>query len=399
MIGELDLYRGREQAYVKHFLLSEYLETWAHKVGSQWTELAYIDGFSGPWQNAGERFEDTSFGIALGALTRAKATWTGMGKPRRVSAYLVEKDPTAYKNLQAARALFPEVDIRTYPGSFIDQALTILRDIPKNAFSFFFIDPKGWAIDMRQIAPLLRRPDSEVVFNFMFDFINRFAQASDAKIAASLDLLFDDKGWRARLDEPTPVGMSDVEYRKVVLVEAFAASLRRIGGYRHVAETTVLRPTMDRPLYSLVYGTRSPVGLEVFRNCQIKALRKQDEARGVAKLSAAVAASKQGEMFGSLSELAPDPSEAFLFAEERLADAFLSELVPPAPMTAPWSDLWPKVMERHVVGRARINRLANEMRKTGVVNFTNWGARQRAPDSHNQVTRGANWRPAVSSPD
>jgi hypothetical protein len=37
MIGDLDLYRGREQAYVKHFLLSEYVETWAHKVGSHWT--------------------------------------------------------------------------------------------------------------------------------------------------------------------------------------------------------------------------------------------------------------------------------------------------------------------------------------------------------------------------
>ena len=39
-----------------------------------------------------------------------------------MSAYLVEKDPGAYANLQAAGALFPEVDVKTYPGSFIDQA-------------------------------------------------------------------------------------------------------------------------------------------------------------------------------------------------------------------------------------------------------------------------------------
>ncbi len=387
MIGELDLYRGREQAYVKHFLLSEYLETWGHKVGSHWTELAYVDGFSGPWQNIGERFEDTSFGIALGALTRARATWTGRGKPRRISAYLAEKNPVAYQNLQTAKALFPEVEIKTYLGSFIDQAPTILGAIPKSAFAFFFIDPKGWAIDMRQIAPLLRRPDSEVFFNFMFDLINRFAKSLDPKIAESLDLLFDDKGWRAQLDKPAPQGVLMAEYRKTVLVEAFAASLRRLGGYKHIAETTVLRPTMDRPLYSLVYGTRSPVGLEVFRNCQIKALRKQEQARGVAKLNAAVAATNQGEMFRSLTGLAPDSSEAFLIGEERLAEAFLRDLIPTSPAMAAWRDVWPKVMERHVVGRARINQLANDMRKVGTVTFTGWGARQRSPDDQNLVSR------------
>ncbi|MGL4286563.1 MAG: three-Cys-motif partner protein TcmP [Phreatobacter sp.] len=387
MIGELDLYRGREQAYVKHFLLNEYLETWAHKVGSHWAELAFVDGFSGPWQNASERFEDTSFSIALGALTRAKATWSGKGRLRKVSAYLVEKDPAAYRNLQAAKVLFPEVEIKTYQGSFIDQAPIILRDIPKSSFAFFFIDPKGWAVDMRQMAPLLRRPDSEVVFNFMFDFINRFAKVSDLKTAESLDLLFDDKGWRAQLDEPPPLGMSMAEYRKSVLLEAFTASLRRIGGYKHVAETTVLRPTMDRPLYSLVYGTRSPMGLEVFRNCQIKALRKQDEARGVAKLNAAVAATKQGEMFGSLAGLAPDPFQAFLDGEERLAEVFLRDLIPPSPSMAVWRDLWPKVMERHVIGRARINQLANDMRKAGKVTFTGWDARQRSPDDENLASR------------
>ncbi|UDL93340.1 three-Cys-motif partner protein TcmP [Lichenihabitans sp. PAMC28606] len=387
MIGELDLYRGREQAYVKHFLLSEYLETWAHKVGSHWTELAYVDGFSGPWQSAGERFEDTSFGIALGALTRAKTTWSSKGKPLKVSAYLVEKDRVAYQNLQAAKVLFPNVEIKTYPGSFIDHASTIQRDIPKSAFAFFFVDPKGWAVDMRKLAPLLRRPDSEVVFNFMFDFVNRFAKTVDPKTAESLDLLFDDRGWRAQLNVPVSHGMSTAEYRKKVIVNAFSASLRRLGGYKHVAETTVLRPTMDRPLYSLVYGTRSSMGLEVFRNCQIKTLRKQADARGVAKLNAAVAASDQGEMFRSLTGLAPNPAEAFLGVEECLAQVLLRDLIPASPAKAAWCDLWPKVMEQHVVGKARINQFAGDMRRAGTVSFTGWGARQRSPDDKNLASR------------
>lgn len=387
MIADLELYKGREQAYVKHFLLNEYLEAWAHKVGSHWTDLAYVDGFSGPWQNTGERFEDTSFGIALAALTQAKATWARFGKPRKVSAYLVEKDPAAYQRLQEVRAHFPEVEIRTYEGSFIDQAPAILRDIPSRAFAFLFVDPKGWAVDMKQIAPLLRRENSEVVFNFMFDFINRFAKAPDPKIAASLDLLFDNTDWRAKLDGSVPAGVTPADHRKTVLVDAFSESLKRIGGYRYVAEKTVFRPTMDRPLYSLVFGTRNSHGLEVFRNSQIKALRMQEEARGVAKLNAAVASSKQGEMWDSLSGLAPDPTVAFLSSEEQLAKSALLAAIPQAPGTASWRAVWPEVMERQVVSRATINQLANVMRKQGVLAFDHWGPKQRSPDDDNRVSR------------
>ena len=105
------------------------------------------------------------------------------------------------------------------------------------------------------------------------------------------------------------------------------------------------------------------------------------------KANAAIAATNQGEMFGSLTGLALDSSEAFLTGEEHLAEAFLRDLIPMSPAMAAWRDLWPKVMERHVVGRARINQLANDMRKRGTVTFTGWGARQRSPDDQNLASR------------
>lgn len=387
MIGELELYKGREQAYVKHFLLSEYLETWAHKIGSKWNEIAYVDGFSGPWQNADEQFQDTSFGIALATLTRVKATWSGLGRHVKMSAYLVEKDPTAYAKLKGVSALFPNVQIKTYQGSFIDLAQTILKDIPHRAFSFFLIDPKGWRVDMNRIAPLVERANSEVVFNFMFDFINRFASAPSPGVAASLDALFLEPGWRTRLFEPAPHGRTESEHRKIVLTETFSATLARIGNYPFVAETTVLRPTVDRPLYSLVYGTRSPTGLEVFRACQIKALHKQDEARGIAKLQAAVSASEQAELFGSFAQMAPDPAEAYLAAELANAKALLLDLVPVAPLTATWGDVWPKVLGRHIVGRSQLNAVASDLRKVGRLNFLDWVPRKRSPDDHYRIQR------------
>ncbi len=387
MIGELELYKGREQAYVKHFLLSEYLETWAYKISSQWDEVAYVDGFAGPWQNAGEHFQDTSFGIALATLTKVKAAWKDLGRPVKMSAYLVEKDATAYARLQAVSVLFPDVQIKTYLGSFIDLASMISRDIPRRAFAFLLIDPKGWRVDMNQIAPLMKRPNSEVVFNFMFDFINRFATTSSAGVTASLDALIPEPGWRARLDAPPPQGKTDAEHRKAVLVDAFSATLARLGGYAHIAETTVLRPTIDRPLYSLVYGTRSPKGLEVFRDCQIKALHNQDKARGIAKLQAAVAASEQGEIFGSFSQMAPDPAEAYLAGELANAKTLLLDLTPPTPSTVMWGDIWPKVLERHVVSLPQLKAIASDLRKAGRLSFLNWAPRKRSPDDHYRFQR------------
>jgi three-Cys-motif partner protein len=96
-------YVGREQSYVKHIFLESYLERLAHKVASTYSHIVYVDGFAGPWQSANENFQDTSFGIGLNALRRAKASW----KERRdvqMSAFLVERDAAAY------RATRPPID-------------------------------------------------------------------------------------------------------------------------------------------------------------------------------------------------------------------------------------------------------------------------------------------------
>jgi three-Cys-motif partner protein len=84
-------YQGREQSYVKHVFLERYLERLVHKTASSYDHIVYVDGFAGPWQSASERFQDTSFGIALNALRQAKATWKAASRDVKMSAYLVEQ--------------------------------------------------------------------------------------------------------------------------------------------------------------------------------------------------------------------------------------------------------------------------------------------------------------------
>src|ERR1700749_967930 len=138
----LEDYSGREQSYVKHVFLENYLEALAHKIASAYPHIVYVDGFAGPWQSANEQFEDTSFGIALNALRRAKQTWQGSGRTVQMTALLVERDAKACVQLAKIPARYPDISVMTYPKDFMSVVRALLKEIPLDAFAFFLIAPK-----------------------------------------------------------------------------------------------------------------------------------------------------------------------------------------------------------------------------------------------------------------
>jgi three-Cys-motif partner protein len=377
----LEDYVGREQSYVKHVFLERYLETLVHKTASAYPHIVYVDGFAGPWQSANEKFEDTSFGIAFGALRRAKESWKKNGRDVRMSAFLVERDPGAYARLAGVPARYPDIAIKTYGADFLEVLPTILRDIPGQAFAFFLIDPKGWRIPLQTLRPLLVRPNSEVIFNFMFDFINRAANIDDRVIVSGLDELIPSGNWRGKLDEAERAGHGPVspDERKTILVGAFTESLATLGNYAYVAETTILRPLRDRPLYCLCYATRNPRGIEVFRDCQIKALEEQSKTRAATKVKHATTSSGQGEFFESLHDMGPDALTSFLADEVEHAEATLLKLVPRQPDSILYEKLWPQVLARHVVRRPDVNAMAARLRAEEQLVFPDWEKGKRIP--------------------
>ena len=383
-------YAGREQSYVKHVFLENYLEALAHKIASTYPHIVYVDGFAGPWQSANERFEDTSFGIALDALRQAKDSWRQMGRDVRMSAHLVERDDTAYTRLAEVPMRYPDVSVSTYPGDFVGLIPTILKAIPTDAFAFFLIDPKGWRIPLQRLGPLLSRDKSEVIFNFMFDFINRAVNIGDANIVMGLNELIPHGDWRSKITEAEKQGGGNLtpEARKTVLVGAFTESLAKLGNYRFVAETTILRPLKDRPLYCLCYATRHPRGIEVFRDCQIKALQEQSATRAAVKLQHAARTSGQAEMFESLHDMGPDELNAFLAGERRQAERSLLELIPQRPASVRYESLWPEVLARHVIRRPQVNELAAKLRDTQTIEFPDWEKGKRVPQPSYRT-----WRP------
>lgn len=379
-------YEGREQARIKHHFLLHYLGRLIHKIASAYSEVVYVDGFSGPWQNRSEDFVDTSFGIALAALTDAKRSWAALGRHIRMVAHLVEKDPKAHARLSEMISLFPSVEIIIHNDDFTRLAPIIAAAIPPRAFSFVLIDPKGFSLDLQALRPLIARDNCEVVFNFMFDFINRFALSDDPNIAAILDRLIPTEDWRGPLRALDRDPTATPARRKRVLVDAFERAVSHVGRYPYVADVDILRPDRDRTLYFLVYGTRQPTGIMVFRDCQIKSLNEQSNARARRVITDRSTASGQSELLPSMNDMAPVPNKIFLAEELRAAKALMLDLVPTTGAT--WGSIWPQVLARHAVRLTEINRAANEFRKAGDLVFPTWAsARKSVPDDEYPVLR------------
>lgn len=101
---------------------------------------------------------------------------------------------------------------------------------------------------MKAVAPLLRRPNSEVVFNFMFTMINWSASMRSPAPQVSLDALMPDTDWKGRLAAVAVDGGEDAaEARKEILVSCINEVLGRLGNFPYVMETPVLFSLKDRP--------------------------------------------------------------------------------------------------------------------------------------------------------
>lgn len=388
MRPDLANYAGREQAYVKHHFLADYVERLVFKVASAYRDVVYIDGFSGPWKDQGQNFEDTSFGIALEALRKAKAEWKRIkGVDVTMTALLVERDPEAYRRLLDVIPLYPDIRIKTFPGEFVPLVDDLIKAIPPRAFTFVLMDPKGWKIDMSAVAPLISRSNTEVVLNFMFDFINRFATMEQLAIQAGLDALLPGTDWRQRMAEldadPTERGANP---RKDILVSAISDVIARLGRYPHVMETPVLYPTKDRTFYSLIYATRSDVGIEVFRECQHDALKAQDLVRDQLKADKRAQATLMDDMFAG-TPTGNEFAAKWMAEQELAARAALIAMIPEGPASVRYGDVWPAVLAKHGVRPRRLARIAAELRATGTLKFLDWAQRKQVPDDDYRVQR------------
>jgi three-Cys-motif partner protein len=271
-------YLEREQAYVKHCLLEQYLPELTYRVGKKWDSIVYIDGFAGPWQTNDPDHADSSFAVAVDALRQCQ---TGLrdthGREIHMKSILVEQQRDAYLELKrfASRESTTNFEIHALNGEFVDNISRIEKLIGSsthNSFRFVFLDPKGWAqIPMRHLQSFLNNRSCEVLINLMTGHIIRFLDEPDR--AESYHELF---GRHEVLDL---LRRAPYEQRTELAVQEYARSLRLLCNFKYASSAVILKPAEERIGYFLVYGTNHPRGVEVFKAAELKAARIQDEVR------------------------------------------------------------------------------------------------------------------------
>ncbi len=364
----VEYYKDREQTYLKHFFLERYLETVAYHIGFSQKEFVFVDCFSGPWRAADEEFGDTSIRIAL---ERLNSVLLGLAKHHKypvIRAIFVEKSPSAFKTLQQLLEDH-RGDIKTMalPGTFEENIGRILKLVGAT-FTFFFVDPTGPnGFAMENLRPILQRPKGEVMINFMYDFINRFLSFQSSSNEDSLDKLFGTPNWRSLRDTPR---------RESELVELYVDQVRATGGFRYATSSRVLKPLHDRAYFHLVYPTRSPKGIEKFREVEKKVVFEQELVRRRVQREHRENKSGQAEMDFASSI----PSRALRDEREhqlQRAHSRVLELLQGGPVR--YEDLQPRILELPLVWNSDLNEFLVEGRQSGRFIVTGLGPRERTP--------------------
>lgn len=289
-------YKGREQAYFKHQLLEAYLERLFMIVGQHHRTICYVDCFAGPWKSQADDLEDTSIVISLNLINRCREALQKLNPQIQFRALYIEEKPKRFKNLQAYLATRPDDGTVTHAlqGKFHDLRQDILSWCGADSFVFFFIDPTGWknVVELPTLEPLLKRPNSEFLINFMYDFLSR--TVPQPEFQADMESIFGVL--------PNTNGMSPEE-RETYLVSLYRNNIKQVtpGGKEQprTACVKVLKPTHDRTLYHLVYLTRHPKGIVEFMEASEKLDIVQKKVRALAKQDERVAKKKQMELFSA----------------------------------------------------------------------------------------------------
>lgn len=267
-------YADREQTQVKHEALKRYLSAAVPIVGSWAEDIAYVDCLAGPWNEASEALEDTSFHVAITTLRNTRSTLAARGRNPGMRCLLIENNPVAYAKLEAYCYQVKDIDVEARKWDLSRRVNDIVSYVHKrpNCFPFIFIDPTGWELAaIPLIRPLLSLEPGEVLINLMTSWIRRFLDDKTKNFEGLLGSNVE------RLKQLSGDEQEDE------LVRCYADSVRSAGSFKYVCSMPVMKPTQDAFHYHLIYATRHIKGVEEFKRSEKHACEFMHQIRAEAQ--------------------------------------------------------------------------------------------------------------------
>lgn len=251
-------YVGREQSFLKHTILETYLQRLFMIIGRAEVIINYVDCFAGPWADDNKELKDTSIGLSIEQMRKCVATLRkNHQRSVKFRALYIEKDRAAFARLNdyLGKHRDSAAHVECRQGDYT----TLIPEImewSQEHFTFFFVDPKGWKgiIGPTTMRMLLERPKTEFLINLMYDFANRAASIEKHE-SDMVELL----GEPLNFD-----GAETAEMRQDHFLGLYRKNTTQIYGGRS-SYVPINRPGTNKLLYFLVYLTRHPLGIKVFK--------------------------------------------------------------------------------------------------------------------------------------
>lgn len=259
----------------KHELLRRYIPPFGGMTGTQSQErrVVYLDGYAG--EGRYESGEPASAEIAL----RVAAHHRKLGL--RLSCFFVEEQAKSFDRLRKVVEGYSKrgIDAQAHRGEVND----VLDDVVHGALGaplFLFLDPCGLCLPFERLVDVLarqrsqRRPATELLMNFSMMAVRRLgghvgSPKGDEKALERFDAVCGGRWWRDHFSGENPPLQDAAE----AVASQYAKRLAAATGMS-VQSVPVTKEPHHKPVYHLVFATRSPYGLWVFGDAVARARNK-----------------------------------------------------------------------------------------------------------------------------
>jgi three-Cys-motif partner protein len=227
----------------------------------KWLKHYYIDGFTGG-------------PIALRKDTLDRVVTTARRileiEPAFHGYYLVDADPAKAAAMREACRLRPQAEALC--GNANDLLSGIFEKIQYTQYkrALCFLDPYkillAWDVlraagKMGTIEAFIHFPTGDIQRNVLRNDHSRLVPAEVERMSA----MWGDDSWKkaAYAEQPTLFGPATTKQPIQSLLDAFAARLKNVAGFKHVSRALPMRNSMGVIIYHLMFATHQPLALKI----------------------------------------------------------------------------------------------------------------------------------------
>jgi len=378
-----EIYRHREQTYMKHFFLENYFNSILKSICSTHNRVVFVDGGSEPLDSGIQGYENTSFKLAINRLRYIRDNLKERGvKIVRFKCLFFEKDPSAFKQLKEYAVQIKDIRIKLVNGSFENHIDEVCK-FAGSDYSLIFIDPvscKGLQLD--QIQPLFNL-GGDVIINFMTDFIKSFLASPEPKTATSFNMLFG-PDWFPEWVQLNSFGLS----WEAAAIEAYASRLKKHGNFEYVTSTRILKLHAYRSYCHLIYATNYWKGIHEFRRVEKISIEAQEKLLLHAKAEKRKSQTGMEDLFThseAEEELKTKPYEAERKLQCQRAKNKLLKLIQANQRGIFYKQIIGRILEMPLVWKSDLDGFLDELKKEGKISIPGMTPRQTKIKKRNVV--------------